>query len=154
MARPCSTCRSEHKTEIERKLADGTRYLDIERWLKDMGPEHAGCSITHVSLSKHHHEHMVGAQPTQRPGKRPIHPDILQAIVEDAHEGLETGRLRATLRDATTAQRILDDRAARSDDRQLTLIIAQVLGGGYAAPAIDGQYIEVPLLEEGSTDGG
>lgn len=153
MARPCSTCKSEHKVEIERKLRDGSTYRDVERWLNDLGPMHADCGISDVSLAKHAREHMVAGEVREHSaGKRPIHPDFLQAVVDDAADGLANGRVKATLRDGIAAQRALDERAARADDKQLVLVLAQVIGGGWTAPAIEGQYTEVPLLEDGITD--
>lgn len=151
MGRPCSTCKSEHKVEIEKKLRDGSTYRDVERWLHDLGPTHAACAISDVSLAKHSKEHMVAGSVRDHPaGRRPTNPDFLLAVVEDAHEGLRTGRVSASLRDGIAAQRALDERTARADDKQLVLVLAQVIGGGYTAPAIEGQFSEVPLLEDGS----
>ena len=153
MARPCSTCKSARKADIERRIREQRSYLDISRWLKEVGEP-----ISNVALAKHAKEHM-DVIPTR--GRRPVSGDFLESVRDTAHEALASGELAVTLKDGIAAQKALDARAARNADMDLMLKIAITLGGRRdplrlpdpEVEAIEGEFrhvLEPELLTSGA----
>ena len=119
MARPCATCKSERKPEIEKRIREERSFLDIARWLKEVGEP-----ISNAALGKHAREHM-GVVP--RKGARPVSGDFLEAVRDNAHEALDAGELAVSLKDGIAAQKALDARLAKNADRDLILKIGLML---------------------------
>lgn len=149
MARPCSSCKSQHADEINRKIKSGTTFRDISRWLTEVGDPISG-----TSLSKHALEH-VGFSPRAK-GRKPPLGDFLETVRDKVHEDVVAGNLRLTVRDGLSAQAQLDARASRNHDRDLLARIAMALTGSIPqlhvldpdVAAIEGEYR--PLLTSGA----
>ena len=131
----CATCRSRHRKEIETRLRQDRPLTDISRWLDEIGEP-----ITRQALARHMRDHL-GAKP--RVGNRPISGDFLEAVERTAHEALEAGELRVTLRDGIAARAERNKQAARSADRDLMAKIALALTG---SPLLEARVID-PELE-------
>lgn len=118
MPAPCASCDHPQVREINHRLRDGRPLTDISRWLDELGTP-----ITRQALARHAKTH-IGVEPPR--GRRPASGRLLEAIVEMGEDGLESGELRVTLKDAIAAQGRLDARAARDMDRdwQLKLVLA------------------------------
>lgn len=148
LARPCSTCKSAHKPEIEKRIREERSYLDISRWLDEVGDP-----ISNVAISKHAKEHMAVIP---RRGARPFSGDFLENVRDAAADGLASGDLAVSLKDGIAAQKALDARIAKEKDRDWQLKLALVLSGRVPLPmlvdpaveAIEGEYR--PLLTSGA----
>ena len=143
MTRPCASCTSAHRAEIDKKIKAGATYDDVSRWLKDV--HNVGISSTAISR---HVRHSAGLVPRQR-GPQPLSEDFLVAVRDKAHENIRTGESKVTVQHGLQAQAQLDQRAKQSEDKSLLIIIAQVLGGAGVPEAIDADFTELPMLEAG-----
>lgn len=134
MPRQCSICQSPHVREVDRRLKAGTPHTDLVLYLASVGFE-----VSRHSVDRHARH--TATAPIRPRGPRVISDDFLTAVVEDAHEGLRTGELRSTIRDAVNAQGKLDDRSARNADRDLMAKIALALTG-QSRPMVTGRVLE------------
>lgn len=148
MARPCSTCKSAHKPEIEKRIREERSYLDISRWLDEVGDP-----ISNVAIAKHAKEHMAVIP---RRGARPFSGDLAQSVIDRVGERLEAGELEPGISDGLKAQAIKNKELAKEKDRDWQLKLALVLSGRVPLPmlldpaveAIEGEYR--PLLTSGA----
>ena len=93
------------------------------------------------------------------PGRRPVSKDFLEAVRDAAHEDLESGALRPSLKEGIAAQKALDMRASRDQDRDLMLRISLALTGRVRIPiappdpnreAIEGEFRELLAIGSGA----
>lgn len=126
MPQTCATCKHPQSREINQRIRSGRPLVDIARWLKEEAGKGNGYAITRFALSRHAHDH-VGVEPQK--GRRPPSEDFLTAVVNAAHDGLEDGSLRVTLRDGISAKAELNKQQARNQDRDLMAKIALALTG-------------------------
>ena len=80
---------------------------------------------------------------------------LSEMVVKRVREGVKSGGLQPTVKDGLMAEKLIDARIARTDDRATALTLAMILSGasGTGPPAhlligsgeeIDGEAIEVP----------
>lgn len=140
MARPCASCESRNNREIDRRLRAGSPQADIALWLASVGDP-----IDRTSIGRHARRHLSGMAP-RSPGRRPVSADFLQAVVDIAHEGLASGELSPSVRDAIGAQAEINRRLEKMQDRDLLLKVALVLTGnvpGIEAHVLDPEQAEI-----------
>ena len=136
MPRLCESCRHPEAKEIDRKIRAGTTFEDVSRWLLQ---EH-DTKLSAPSIGQHARKHLGHINPK---GRRPRSTDLLQAVVDDAAEQLAAGQIRASLKDGISAQKAIDQRAARNADRDLMLKLALTLSGAQDIP-----YLADPETQE------
>lgn len=117
----CASCKHPQVREINHRIREQRPLTDISRWLGELGTP-----ITRQALARHARDH-VNAPPTR--GRRPVSGNFLEAVRDAAHEGLEAGDLRVTLRDGISAAAELNKQQARNADRDLMAKIALALTG-------------------------
>lgn len=128
MPNVCSTCKHPQVREINHRIREQRPYEDISRWLTATYPDQKQLHITRQALARHHRDHLGDAAPRE-PGRKPVSGSFLQRIVETAHQDLEDGILRPTLKDGISAQAEINRQADRSADRDLMLRIGLALSG-------------------------
>lgn len=144
----CASCDHPQVREINHRIRDGRPLTDISRWLDELGTP-----ITRQALSRHAKSH-IGVEPLK--GRRPASGDFLEIVRDTGHEGVASGEIGVTLKDAIRAQQLLDARVAKEKDRDWQLKLALVLSGRVPLPmlldpaveAIEGEYR--PLLNSGA----
>jgi len=146
----CHACRSPLSDAINKRLKAGEPDVRVSKWLEEQGHY-----LSRLAIGKHRREHLTdefqaqvkAAKKELERNKKTIKGDgDLAKLVRDvAMAAVEAGELRPTLQEGLRAQEILDRRVEKSADRDLTLILAQVLGGGQAYGA--------PLLTDGAVEG-
>lgn len=117
----CASCDHPQVREINHRIREDRPLTDISRWLDELGTP-----VTRQALSRHAKSHL-GVEPAR--GRRPASGRLLEAIVELGEDGLESGELGVTLKDAISARKALDARAARDVDRDILLKITLALTG-------------------------
>jgi hypothetical protein len=65
---------------------------------------------------------------------KPVTTDVATLVAQKATEGLQDGSLRVTTAHGLQAQRMLDAREDRRQDRQLAIALAKMLSGQSAVP--------------------
>jgi len=123
MARPCSSCSSEHAQEINRKLRSGATAEDVARWLVSVGS-----NISVTAVRDHRRNHVKMNVPVAR-GRRPIATDFLEDVRDRVHEGVIAGELSLSVKDGIAAQKALDERLSRNADRDLAARLAIIMFG-------------------------
>jgi hypothetical protein len=127
MPQTCASCKHPQSREINHRIRDGRPLVDISRWLTELHEKDPSIpKITRFALARHAKDH-VGVEPQR--GRRPPSEDFLTAVVNAAHDGLEDGSLRVTLRDGIAAKAELNKQQARNQDRDLMAKIALALTG-------------------------
>lgn len=144
MARPCASCTSDHRAEIDKKLRSGATYDDVSRWLSSVHDT----AITSRALARHAGHAGVQKRP---PGRPPAAKDFLEMVRDRAAENVASGEAKVTVQHGLQAQAQLDARAKQSDDKRLVLVLAQVIGGGYVPDEIEGNFTELPALTDGTS---
>jgi len=145
MGRPCLSCASPKRDEIDRKLRAGTSNADVARWLASIGT-----TLTPQAVGQHAKAHL-DLLPVR--GRRPVSTDFLTDVVESARVSLAEGG--ATVRDGIRAQSEINKQAARSADRDLAARLALMLMGYGPARALPDPELDVleaeftPLLAAG-----
>ena len=128
MPNTCSACKHPQLREINHRIREQRPLVDIERWLDE-----TDLPITAKALARHAKNHL--GQVPAAGGRRPLSTNFLTAVVENAHESLQDGIVRATLRDGIAAQAELNRQMDRSADRDLMVKIAMALTGTVAIEA-------------------
>lgn len=146
----CHVCRSPIADAINAKIAAGVVMQRISDFTRD-----AGHYASRKSLFNHKKEHLATPHTVAvNEAKRSL---AKQARTIKAHSGdlaplirnlvytkVEAGDLSPTIAEGLRAQETIDRRLERGADRDLMLVMAQVLGGG-ATPAvvIEGQWTQL-----------
>ena len=138
MTRPCASCVSPHRGEIDKKLKAGATYDDVSRWLLDKHD----VKLSSDAISRHAQH--IGV--VRKRGPQPFSGDFLELVRDKAAEAVANGTAKVTVQHGLQAQQQLDARAKQSEDKRLVIILAQVLGGGYVPEQIEGEFAEAPLL--------
>jgi len=117
----CATCNAPTRSEIERQMRAGVPDSTLSAWTKDHEPY-----ISRLALGKHRREHL-GVD--TKPGRKPPTGDFLQAVVEDAHEGLISERYRGGVALGIQAQKLLDARTERQSEAEWQAMLVAALTG-------------------------
>lgn len=121
-------------------LSDGISQTLVSTWTKEHDPY-----VSRLAIGRHQRAHL-GIE--SQMGRRPVSEDYATAVRDRAHERMAAGEIQPGIRDGLNAQKMLDDRAMSANDREMMLILAQVLGGAYNPPALpDPDEIEGEIVE-------
>jgi len=119
----------------------------VAEWASLTGGE----PISRKAVARHRAAHL-SLFPARSPGPRPVATGLLEKIVANVEEGVDTGELRPTVRDGIASQVALNNRAERQTDRDAMLKFAQILGGANVFPVvIEGQSREAAARALGSS---
>jgi hypothetical protein len=149
----CHACRSPFVESINKKMKEGLPDLRISEWLREQGGY-----ISRITLGRHKREHLVDAFEKKRKQAAEVlqrqqktiksDADLASLVRNQVNLMLEDGILMPTLAEGLRAQEIIDRRNEKSTDRDLTIMLAQVLGG---VAVIEGTAKEVVMeIEHGS----
>lgn len=141
----CAACRSPFVDGINKKMKEGLPDTRISDWLKENG-----AYISRVSLGKHKKNHLVEKHEAARIAAQKVLEkqaktikatgDLATLVANQVYNMVEDGALMPTLAEGLRAQEMIDRRQEKSTDRDLTIMLAQVLGG---AMIIEGSAQEV-----------
>lgn len=141
----CHACRSPFVDGINRKLKEGVPDGKVSEWLKENG-----AYISRVSINKHKLQHLVTEHEAARiaaakvlkkqAGTIKAKGDLASLVANQVYNMVEDGALTPTLAEGLRAQEMIDRRQEKGADRDLTIMLAQVLGG---AMVIEGNAEEV-----------
>lgn len=133
----CGICEGDQdrRVSIDRLIAAGRSSTSVERSLKGLYP------VKGETVTKHR-RHWLGVLPT---ADRDVYAriakdqgpsvDLAQLVVDEVRSSIEDGVLKPRIGDGLAAQRIVDHREERQQDRQMAIEMARLLsGGGRAAP--------------------
>jgi hypothetical protein len=134
-------------------MKEGLPDLRISEWLREQGGY-----ISRITLGRHKREHLVDAFEKKRKQAAEVlqrqqktiksDADLASLVRNQVNLMLEDGILMPTLAEGLRAQEIIDRRNEKSTDRDLTIMLAQVLGG---VAVIEGTAKEVVMeIEHGS----
>ena len=141
----CHACRSPLIESINKKMKEGVPDLRIADWLKEQGGY-----ISRISLGKHRRDHLIEKHEAARKEAVTIlkkqqktirsDGDLASLVRNQVNLMLEDGIIMPTLSEGLRAQEIIDRRNEKTTDRDLTILLAQVLGG---VAVIEGTSTEV-----------
>jgi hypothetical protein len=141
----CSACRSPFVEAINKKMKEGVADVKISEWLKENGGY-----ISRVSLGKHKRDHLVERHEAARIAAKKVlekqaktikaKGDLASLVANQVYNMVEDGALMPTLAEGLRAQEMIDRRQEKGADRDLTIMLAQVLGG---AMIVEGTAEEV-----------
>ena len=148
----CHACRSPLVESINKKIKEGVPDLRISEWLKENGGY-----ISRVTIGRHKRDHLVEKHEKARIEAVKIlknqqktlkaDGDLATLVRNQVNLMLDDGIILPTLSEGLRAQEIIDRRNEKSTDRDLTIMLAQVLGG---VAVIEGTASEVVMeIEHG-----
>ncbi len=130
----CHACRSPFVDGINKKMREGLPDTKISEWLKENG-----AYISRVSLGKHKRDHLVEKHEAARIAAQKVlekqsktikaKGDLATLVANQVYNMVEDGALMPTLAEGLRAQEMIDRRQEKTVDRDLTIMLAQVLGG-------------------------
>lgn len=127
--------------------------LRVSEWLKENGGY-----ISRVTIGRHKRDHMIDKHEAARKQAAEVmkrqqktlksEADLAMLVRNQVNLMLEDGIIMPTLSEGLRAQEIIDRRNEKSTDRDLTIMLAQVLGG---VAVIEGTAKEVVMgIEDGN----
>jgi hypothetical protein len=156
-ARPrCPVCKSPHKAQIHALKASKMSLADIHAETQKLGR-----GIKRETLGKHFRICLNGVTPeilaqeivdVSREAQGQAEVDFAIMVQKRATELLAAGDLRVTAQHGLTAQALLDRRAEKAADRDLSINIARLLSGSLSMTpitVIEGRVVEMPELPDG-----
>jgi len=149
----CHACRSPLVESINKKIKEGVPDLRISEWLKENG-----AYISRVTIGRHKRDHLMEKHEKARAEAVKVlknqqktlkaDGDLATLVRNQVNLMLEDGIIMPTLSEGLRAQEIIDRRNEKSTDRDLTIMLAQVLGG---VAVIEGTAKEVVMeIADGS----
>ncbi|CAB4177676.1 hypothetical protein UFOVP1344_43 [uncultured Caudovirales phage] len=143
----CHVCRSPLIETINKKIKDGVPDQKISDWLKENN-----AYVSRVTIGRHKRDHLMDKHEKARVEAVKILKDQQKTLKADGDLAtlvrnqvnlmLEDGIIMPTLSEGLRAQEIIDRRNEKSTDRDLTIMLAQVLGG---VAVIEGTAKEVVM---------
>lgn len=141
----CLACRSPFVEQINKKMKEGIPDIRISDWLKENGGY-----ISRISLGKHKRDHLTAPHEAARQAAINVMQkqqktikakgDLASLVANQVYNMVEDGALTPTLAEGLRAQEMIDRRQEKGADRDLTIMLAQVIGGVHI---IDGTAREV-----------
>lgn len=155
----CHVCRDPRVELINSWMKAGVSDVEIARRLKE-----GGDGYSRITLGKHKRRHLMGEHERQRKAaadslakqaktiKGPRKTNLLEMVREIGIDSLAAGEISVTLDQAIRADVELRKLAEKGADREMILVLAQVLGGATPVLAIEGEFREVDeeALEDGA----
>ncbi len=127
----CATCTHPNRKSIESKMREGIPQGLISLWTRENPPY-----VSRNALGRHQRDHLGIASAA---GRKPLAGSFLEDVVSDAHEGLRSGEYKGSVALGLQAQKQLDERDARSEDRDFMRMAFMALTGQTLPDAIEGE---------------
>jgi hypothetical protein len=148
----CAACRSPFADEINSRMKRGVPDTQIAKWLKDNGGY-----ISRITLGNHKRDHLTdefqtlkaAAMKQFKKNQKTLKTDgDLASVVRDhVLSMVSSGELLPTLAEGLRAQEMIDRRVEKSADRDLSVALAGILGGG---PVINMIEMEAEEITDGN----
>jgi len=155
----CPVCKPENKAQVHTLLASGMSYTQIEVEMRA-----AGRPIKHETISRHVRACLGGQRPEfdeatmqavsdiGRDAVTAAQLDFATLVQRKATALLADGDLRVTATHGLQAQALLDRRAEKAADRDLTLNMARLLSGAIMmtpTTVIESRAVEIREIGDG-----
>lgn len=144
----CVACRSPFADQINQKMANGLADTKVSAWLKEQG-----AYISRVTLGQHKRSHLTTEYQAAKAEviKKFKHNqktmkangDLAALVRDQVMIMVDAGELMPTLAEGLRAQEMIDRRVEKSADRELSVTLAGILGGGPIVQMIEMQAEEI-----------
>lgn len=144
----CAACRSPFAEQINERMRRGAPDTQVSKWLKEND-----AYISRITLGDHRRKHLTDE--FQAAKKRAITAfkkqqgtikakgDLAQLVRDQVIKMVDDGILMPTLAEGLRAQEMIDRRVEKSADRELSVTLAGILGGGPVVHMIEMQAEEI-----------
>lgn len=153
----CAACRSPFAEQINQRMVNGQPDTKISNWLKENGGY-----ISRITLGGHRRQHLTNEyqatkaavikQFKKNKDKLKASGDLASLVRDQVAAMVEAGELMPTLSEGLRAQEMIDRRVDKSADRELSLTLAGILGGGPVINMIEMQAEEITDGQDASLD--
>tara|TARA_R110000868_G_scaffold27332_8_gene103994 strand:+ start:6628 stop:7116 length:489 start_codon:yes stop_codon:yes gene_type:complete len=149
----CAACRSPFVDQINQKMSNGLADTKVASWLKEQG-----AYISRITLGQHKRSHLTTeyqaakAEVIKKFKKNQqtmkASGDLADLVRNQVMAMVDAGELMPTLAEGLRAQEMIDRRVEKSADRELSVTLAGILGGG---PIVQMIEMEAEEITDGST---
>jgi len=146
----CAACRSPFAEQINQRMANGQPDTKVSDWLKENNSY-----ISRITLGGHRRNHLTNEYQTAKAAvikkfkknqdKLKADGDLAALVKGHVIAMVEAGELVPTLAEGLRAQEMIDRRVEKSADRELSVTLAGILGGG---PVVNMIEMEAEEIEE------
>jgi hypothetical protein len=153
----CAACRSPFAEQINERMRRGAPDTQISQWLKDND-----AYISRITLGMHKREHLTDEFQTakkkavaafkKQQGTIKAKGDLAQLVRDQVIRMVDDGFLMPTLAEGLRAQEMIDRRVEKSADRELSVTLAGILGGGPVINMIEMEAEEITDGKDASLD--
>lgn len=149
----CAACRSPFVDQINQKMSNGLADTKVASWLKEQG-----AYISRITLGQHKRSHLTTeyqaakAEVIKKFKKNQqtmkANGDLADLVRNQVMAMVDAGELMPTLAEGLRAQEMIDRRVEKSADRELSVTLAGILGGGPIVQVIE---MEAEEITDGNT---
>ena len=149
----CAACRSPFVDQINQKMSNGLADTKVASWLKEQG-----AYISRITLGQHKRSHLTTeyqaakAEVIKKFKKNQqtmkASGDLADLVRNQVMAMVDAGELMPTLAEGLRAQEMIDRRVEKSADRELSVTLAGILGGGPIVQVIE---MEAEEITDGNT---
>jgi hypothetical protein len=153
----CAACRSPFTDQINERMKRGVPDTQIARWLKDQGGY-----ISRITLGNHKRDHLTDEfqsmkaaaikQFKKQQKTIKVNGDLASLVRDQVMSMVGSGELMPTLAEGLRAQEMIDRRVEKSADRDLSITLAGILGGGPVVHMIEMEAEEITDGKDTSLD--
>lgn len=153
----CAACRSPFAEHINQRMANGQPDTKVSDWLKENNSY-----ISRITLGGHRRNHLTNEYQTAKAAvikkfkknqdKLKADGDLAALVKGHVIAMVEAGELVPTLAEGLRAQEMIDRRVEKSADRELSVTLAGILGGGPVVNMIEMEAEEIEDAEDSSLD--
>lgn len=144
----CAACRSPFADQINQKMSNGLPDTKVALWLKEQG-----AYISRITLGQHKRSHLTTeyqaakAEVIKKFKKNQktlkASGDLASLVRDQVIAMVDAGELMPTLAEGLRAQEMIDRRVEKSADRELSVTLAGILGGGPVVQVIEMEAEEI-----------
>lgn len=144
----CAACRSPFADQINQKMSNGLPDTKVASWLKEQG-----AYISRITLGQHKRSHLTTeyqaakAEVIKKFKKNQktlkASGDLASLVRDQVIAMVDAGELLPTLAEGLRAQEMIDRRVEKSADRELSVTLAGILGGGPVVQVIEMEAEEI-----------
>jgi glutaredoxin 2 len=153
----CAACRSPFAEQINQRMANGQPDTKVSDWLKENN-----AYISRITLGGHRRNHLTNEYQTAKAAvikkfkknqeKLKADGDLAALVKNHVISMVEAGELIPTLSEGLRAQEMIDRRVEKSADRELSVTLAGILGGGPVVNMIEMEAEEITDGQDASLD--
>ena len=144
----CAACRSPFVDQINQKMSNGLADTKVAAWLKEQG-----AYISRITLGQHKRSHLTTEYQAakaevikkfkQNQKTLKASGDLAALVRDQVMAMVDAGELMPTLAEGLRAQEMIDRRVEKSADRELSVTLAGILGGGPIVQVIEMEAEEI-----------